>query len=60
MSGGILDGLAIIPAIMAEQGCTWDEARRLWILSMEVEAERQSEIAEATTESNVIPFRAKH
>jgi hypothetical protein len=60
VSGGLLDGLTIISAIMQEQGCNWDEARRLWNLSMEVDAERQAEIAEAAVESNVIPFRAKH
>ena len=60
MMAGLLDGLTTIQLIMKEQGCTWEEARRLWVLSMEVEAERQAEIAEATTESNVIPFRAKH
>jgi hypothetical protein len=58
MSGGILDGLTIMRAIMDEQGCDWEEARRLWILSMEVEAERQAQIAEV--ESNVIPFPVRH
>jgi hypothetical protein len=36
---GLLDGLISIPAIMKEQGCTWDEAERLWVISMQVEAE---------------------
>ena len=36
---GLLDGIAAIPAIMAEQGCSREEAERLWILSMQVEAE---------------------
>jgi hypothetical protein len=56
MAGGLLDGLAIIPAIMQEQGCDWDEARRLWVLSMAVEAERQAAITEAAAPSNIIPF----
>jgi hypothetical protein len=60
MSGGLLDGLAIIPAIMKEQDCSWDEAKALWKISQEVEAERQMEIAHASAESNVIPFRRKH
>ena len=60
MSGGILDGITIMSAIMKEQGCDWDEARRLWQISMEVEAERRAQIADAMAESNVIPFRAKH
>lgn len=36
---GLLDGITAIPAIMAEQGCSREEAERLWILSMQVEAE---------------------
>jgi hypothetical protein len=60
MAGGLLDGLTIIPAIMKEQGCDWNEAAALWKISQEVEAERQMEIAHAAAESNVIPFRSKH
>ena len=60
MSGGLLDGLVVIPAIMEEQGCSWDEARRLWEISMEVETERLTALSSAVAESNVIPFRAKH
>jgi hypothetical protein len=37
---GLLDGLTAIPAIMAEQDCTWEEAQRFWRISMEMEAER--------------------
>lgn len=37
---GLLDGIIAIPAIMAEQGCSREEAERLWIISMELEAER--------------------
>ena len=36
---GLLDGITAIPAIMAEQGCSREEAERLWIISMQVEAE---------------------
>ena len=36
---GLLDGITAIPAIMAEQGCSREEAERLWVLSMQVEAE---------------------
>lgn len=57
MSGGLLDGITIISAIVKEQGCTWDEASRLWHISMEVEAERRAQISES--ESNVIQFRPK-
>ena len=33
---GLLDGITAIPAIMAEQGCSREEAECLWILSMQV------------------------
>ena len=36
---GLLDGITAIPAIMAEQGCSREEAERRWLLSMQVEAE---------------------
>jgi hypothetical protein len=39
MMAGLLDGLTTIQLIMKEQGCTWEEARRLWNISLEVEAE---------------------
>ena len=39
MAHGLLDGLVAIPAIMKEQDCSWDEAKALWVISMEVEAE---------------------
>jgi hypothetical protein len=59
MAGGILDGLVVIQAIMKEQGCDWEAARQLWHISNAVEAERQTETAEA--KSNVIQlFPAKH
>ena len=60
MARGLLDGLVAIPAIMQEQNCSWDEARRLWVISMEVEAEQREALAHAAAESNVIPFRRKH
>ena len=56
MAAGLLDGLMIVQAIMAEQGCTWDAATRLWHISMEMEAERRAEPAEP---SNVILFRPR-
>ena len=36
---GLLDGITAIPAIMAEQGCSREEAERLWISAMKAEAE---------------------
>jgi hypothetical protein len=55
MIRGLLDGLTAIPAIMAEQNCSWEEAHGLWKISMEMEAE--AEAAKAGPPSAVIiPF----
>lgn len=39
MARGLLDGITAVPLIMAEQGCSREEAERLWVISMQVEAE---------------------
>jgi hypothetical protein len=44
---GLLSFLTIVPAIMKEQNCTWDEAMVFWRISNEMEAE-------AAQPSNVI------
>jgi hypothetical protein len=56
MSAGLIDGLTIIAAIQAEQDCTWDAAKRLWHINLEMEAEAR---AKAAPPSNVIqgPWR---
>ena len=42
MMAGLLGGISEISAIMQEQGsCDWDEARRLWLLSMGADSDRQ-------------------
>jgi len=47
---GLLDCLTAIPVIMAEQDCSWEDAKRFSRISMEMEAER----AEPVT--NIIQF----
>jgi hypothetical protein len=43
-----------IEAIQHYQQCDWDAARRLWLLSMEMAAERAEPMP-----SNVLPFRRR-
>jgi hypothetical protein len=55
---GLLDGLAIIAAIKDEQDCSWEAAKRLWHISLEMEAEARAAKA-APPETNVIQFRPR-
>jgi hypothetical protein len=54
---GLLDGLTIIAAIQHEQDCSWDAAKRLWHINIEMEAEARA--AKTAPPSNVIQFRPR-
>lgn len=54
MAYGLLDGIATIQRIKDEQGCTWEEARRLWNISLEVQAENAP-----LPSAVIIPFRPR-